>query len=305
MFALEIEDLTKVYPSGIQALKGISLRVPEGDFFALLGPNGAGKSTCIGVISSLIIKTSGCISISGLDIDAEPHLSRAGLGVVAQEFNLNMFETAYDVVFRQGGYHGLSRRQSRINTERYLRALQLWDRRDLKVRELSGGMKRRLMVAKAMVNDGSVLILDEPTAGVDVETRHATWDFLRELNGEGKTIILTTHYLEEAEQLCRDVAIINNGELIANTSVSDLLHQLEVETFIFDLAAPLEGELRLGGLEWRRREGSEVEVDLPQGETLNRVFAEFSRCGIEVISMRTRASRLEEAFVSSLGEYQQ
>ena len=239
MKALSISNLKKEYTGGLQALKGIDLDVEKGDFFALLGPNGAGKSTTIGIISSLVTKTSGIVKILDIDIDENHSLAKKKLGVVGQEVNFNQFEKVGDIIRNQAGYYGLSFKQARENAKHYMRKLDIWDKRDEQARKLSGGMKRRVMVAKALVNNPELLILDEPTAGVDIELRRSLWDFLTEINDDGTTIILTTHYLEEAERLCRNIAIIDSGEIVENTSMQELLTRLEVETFVFDLSKPL------------------------------------------------------------------
>lgn len=298
--ALVIKSLHKTYSNGVEALKNLNLSVGQGDFFALLGANGAGKSTTIGIVNSIVKKTSGKIFIQGIDTDENFLKAKSQLGVVAQELNLNQFEKVVDVVRRQAGYYGLSPRTARTNTERYLKKLQLWDKRDVTVRELSGGMKRRMMVAKAMVHEANLLILDEPTAGVDIETRRETWDFLKEINSDGTTIILTTHYLEEAEALCKNIAIINKGELVIDTSMRDLLGQLEMETYVFDLADEIGTDADLRDLTWRIKSPCEIEVDLPRGDTVNHIFSELSRNEIGVLSMRTKTNRLEMAFMHTL-----
>lgn len=240
MVALEIEDLRKTYKGGFEALKGISLSVEKGDFYALLGPNGAGKSTTIGIISSLVNKSSGGVKVFGHDIDKELELAKQNLGLVPQEFNFNMFETVEQIVLQQAGYYGVSRADAKVRAQKYLTQLDLWDKRKERARSLSGGMKRRLMIARALMHEPQLLILDEPTAGVDIELRRSMWEFLKKINQEGITIILTTHYLEEAEMLCRNIGIINRGELIENTSMKSLLNKLQVETFILDLEAGVE-----------------------------------------------------------------
>jgi ABC-2 type transport system ATP-binding protein len=301
--ALSIRDLKKVYDSGTEALKGISLDVMPGDFFAVLGPNGAGKSTTIGIISSLIRKSSGTVDIFGKSIDQEFAAARQFLGIVPQEFNFSMFEKVEDIVLQQAGYYGLPRAQAKKQAEKYLRKLSLWDKRNTPARMLSGGMKRRLMIARALVHEPRLLVLDEPTAGVDIELRRSMWDFLREINGEGTTIILTTHYLEEAENLCRNVAIIDHGRIVQNTSIRKLLQQLSKEVFIFDSHQVLSTMPDLPGYQVRQIDDHtlEVEVETEKGHTLNEVFQSLTAQNITVSSMRNKANRLEELFVSMTG----
>lgn len=296
--AITIRGLRKVYADATPALNGIDLDVQPGDFFALLGPNGAGKSTTIGVLSSLVRKTSGKVSVFGHDIDTHFSLAKQRLGIVPQEVNFNLFETGLDIVLNQAGYYGLGRRQASRNAERYLRQLGLWEKRKTPSRMLSGGMKRRLMVARALVHEPDVLILDEPSAGVDIELRRSMWSFLKEINEQGKTIILTTHYLEEAEQLCRHVAIINKGEIIENTSVKSLLKKLNREVFVLDLREDLASIPVVDGYQLIRRDARTLEADVEKGQSLNVLFSGLSELGIEVISMRNKVNRLEELFVS-------
>ncbi len=297
--ALSIRGLTKVYGNGFQALKGIDLDVAEGDFFALLGPNGAGKSTTLGVVCSLVQKSAGRVSIFGIDIDRDFARAKYHLGVVPQEFNFNQFEKVLDIVLAQAGYYGMSRREALPRAEQLLRDLSLWDKRNGSARMLSGGMKRRLMIARALMHRPKLLILDEPTAGVDIELRRSMWEYMRRINREeGTTIILTTHYLEEAESLCRNVAIINHGEIIRHTSVRELLTELDTETFLFDLAHPVEVAPEVEGFEVSRVEPSQLAVVVHRGQRLNDVFSALGAQGIEVVSMRNRANRLEEMFVS-------
>ena len=297
--ALSIRGLTKVYGNGFQALKGIDLDVAEGDFFALLGPNGAGKSTTLGVVSSLVQKSAGRVSIFGIDIDRDFARAKYHLGVVPQEFNFNQFEKVLDIVLAQAGYYGMSRRQALPRAEELLRDLGLWDKRNGSARMLSGGMKRRLMIARALMHRPKLLILDEPTAGVDIELRRSMWEYMRRINREeGTTIILTTHYLEEAESLCRNVAIINHGEIIRNTSVRDLLMELDTETFLLDLAHPVEAAPEVEGFEVSQPEPAQLAVVVHRGQRLNDVFEALSARGIQVVSMRNRSNRLEEMFVS-------
>lgn len=297
MSALTIRNLTKTYANGVQALKGIDLEVKKGDFFALLGPNGAGKSTTIGVISSLVNKSDGDVSIFGYSLDTQRSLAKKQIGVVPQEFNFNQFEKVFDIVVTQAGFYGIPGPLARERAEKYLRQLGLWDKRDKQSRTLSGGMKRRLMIARALVHEPELLILDEPTAGVDIELRRSMWDFLTKLNEQGKTIILTTHYLEEAESLCRHIAIIDHGVIAENTDMKSLLEQLQVETFILDLARPVTQAPQLEGFEVSLRDAKTLEVAVPKSESLNTLFAELARQNFEVMSMRNKANRLEELFV--------
>ncbi|KXO09761.1 MULTISPECIES: ABC transporter ATP-binding protein [Marinobacter] len=296
-YALEIEGLVKSYSSGFQALKGIDLQVQEGDFFALLGPNGAGKSTTLGIVSSLVNKSGGRVKVFGHDIDTELSAAKLNLGVVPQEFNFNQFEKVFDIVTTQAGYYGIPLKQARISAEKYLRKLGLWDKRDTPSRMLSGGMKRRLMIARALVHEPRLLILDEPTAGVDIELRRSMWQFLEEMNRQGTTIILTTHYLEEAEALCRNIAIIDHGEIIRHTSKRELLKQLSVETFVLDLEQPVDAAPELEGFHCELNDDGALEAEVAKGQGLNALFVELEKQGIKVISMRTKANRLEELFV--------
>ena len=299
MEALTIKNLKKTYEGNLEALKGIDLNVEEGDFFALLGPNGAGKTTTIGIISSLINKTSGLVKILGIDIDLEHSLAKKQLGVVGQEINFNQFEKVGQIIRNQAGYHGLSYREAKQNAEFFMKRLDIFDRRNEKGRTLSGGMKRRVMVAKALVNRPKLLILDEPTAGVDIELRRSLWDFLQEINSElGTTIILTTHYLEEAERLCRNIAIIDKGDIIENTSMKNLLARLEKETFTMDLNAPLVEAPSEGDFEFLLKDPKTLVVTVKRGQQLNEVFKTLSDKGIKVLSMRNETGRLEELFLS-------
>ncbi len=301
--ALSIRGLTKVYGNGFHALKGIDLDVAQGDFYALLGPNGAGKSTTLGVVCSLVQKTAGKVSIFGIDIDQDFARAKYHLGVVPQEFNFNQFERVIDIVLAQAGYYGMSRREALPRAEELLRDLGLWDKRNGSARMLSGGMKRRLMIARALMHRPKLLILDEPTAGVDIELRRSMWEYMRRINEkEGTTIILTTHYLEEAESLCRRVGIINHGEIIRDTSVRDLLAELDAETFLLDLAHPIESAPSIEGFEARKSDDAQLAVMVHRGQRLNDVFDALGRQGIEVVSMRNRANRLEEMFVSMVEE---
>jgi ABC-2 type transport system ATP-binding protein len=299
MEALTIKNLKKTYEGKLEALKGIDLNVEEGDFFALLGPNGAGKTTTIGIISSLVNKTSGQVKILGIDIDQEHSLAKKNLGVVGQEINFNQFEKVGQIIRNQAGYHGLSYIQAKQNTEFFMKRLDIWDRRNEQARSLSGGMKRRVMVAKALVNRPKLLILDEPTAGVDIELRRSLWDFLQEINHElGTTIILTTHYLEEAERLCRNIAIIDKGDIIENTSMKSLLARLEKETFSMDLDIAIETVPIDKDFEFHLKDSKTLEVTVKKGQQLNEVFKTLSEQGIKVLSMRNETGRLEELFLS-------
>jgi ABC-2 type transport system ATP-binding protein len=296
--ALSIKDLRKTYNEKFEALKGISLNVMPGDFFAMLGPNGAGKSTTIGIICSLVRKTSGTVEVFGKNIDTDFSAVKKHLGVVPQEFNFSMFEKVEDIVLQQAGYYGLPRKQALAQTEKYLKQLSLWDKRQTPARMLSGGMKRRLMIARALVHEPQLLILDEPTAGVDIELRRSMWDFLREINAAGTTIILTTHYLEEAESLCRNIAIIDHGTIVQNTSIKSLLQQLNKEVFIFDVKGNLLHLPVLDGHHVSQIDEHSFEVDVTKGQSLNGVFAQLTAQQIEIVSMRNKANRLEEMFVA-------
>lgn len=295
--ALSIQDLTKTYKNGFHALKGISFEVEVGDFFALLGPNGAGKSTTIGIITSLVNKTSGKVTVFGKDIDTEIGAAKSHIGLVPQEFNFNVFEPIIEVVVNQAGYYGLAPVLARKRAERYLKQLRLWDKRNDGARLLSGGMKRRLMIARALMHEPDLLILDEPTAGVDIETRHSMWEFLKQINSQGTTIILTTHYLEEAENLCRNIAIIDNGLLVANTSMRSLLYQLQIETFVLDLIEPAPEGISLRGYAVQMVDGRTMEVNVTKGAGINALFSELSAKGIQVSAMRNKSNRLEQLFM--------
>ncbi|MFD2110346.1 ABC transporter ATP-binding protein [Thiorhodococcus fuscus] len=297
MFALDVQQLTKTYRGGFQALKGIDLQVDEGDFFALLGPNGAGKSTFIGIVSSLVNKTTGQVRVFGNDQDADPEAVKSCIGLVPQEFNFNLFLPVIEVVLNQAGYYGIPRHEAKIRAERYLRQLDLWDRRNQEMRRLSGGMKRRLMIARALVHQPRLLILDEPTAGVDIEIRRSMWSFLRDLNAEGTTIILTTHYLEEAESLCRNIAIINQGRIAERTSISALLNKLHTETFVLNLKGRVSELPELGGFVLQYLDDCTLEVEMNRDHTINGLFDALSRNGIEVISLRNKQNRLERLFL--------
>ncbi|KAE8545053.1 ABC transporter ATP-binding protein [Marinobacter nauticus] len=301
-YALDIEGLTKNYSDGFQALKGIDLHVREGDFFALLGPNGAGKSTTLGIVSSLVNKSGGNVRVFGHDIDTDLSSAKLSLGVVPQEFNFNQFEKVEDIVTTQAGYYGIPLKTAKVSAEKYLKKLGLWDKRHTPARMLSGGMKRRLMIARALVHEPRLLILDEPTAGVDIELRRSMWQFLEEMNRQGTTIILTTHYLEEAEALCRNIAIIDHGQIIRHTSKRELLQQLSVETFVLDTEQPLEKAPELSAFNASLDDDGALEVEVAKGQGLNALFIELENLGIRVLSMRTKANRLEELFVRMVEE---
>ncbi len=297
MPALSIHHLQKIYKNGVHALKDINLSVEEGDFFALLGPNGAGKTTLIGILSSLVTKTSGKLAIFDQDIDIEPQRIKSYIGLVPQEFNFSVFDKVLDIAATQAGYHGLPYSLAYARAEKYLKQLDLWDKRNATPRTLSGGMKRRLMIARALVHEPKLLILDEPTAGVDIEIRHSMWDFLREINKQGTTIILTTHYLEEAENLCRHIAIIDNGKIIEHARMSDLLNRLNVETFVLYLQHPLSALPDLPAYHCRLVDEITLEVDLEGSRTMNDLFAMLSAHNIHVTRMRNKRNRLEELFI--------
>lgn len=296
MKALSIKGLTKTYQGGTQALKGIDLEVEQGDFFALLGPNGAGKSTAIGIVSSLVNKTEGQIDIFEYSLANQPVQAKSCIGLVPQEFNFNQFEPLMQIMLNQAGYYGVPRNVARPRAEKYLKQLDLWDKRNAPARQLSGGMKRRLMIARALMHEPRMLILDEPTAGVDIEIRRSMWTFLKEINQQGVTIILTTHYLEEAEMLCRNIAIIDKGKIVQNTSMKALLSTLNIETFVLDLSKNIDS-LTLEGFETRLVDAHTVEVDVAKESGLNGVFEQLSQQGIQVLSMRNKSNRLEELFV--------
>jgi ABC-2 type transport system ATP-binding protein len=300
MHALEVKNLCKTYQNGVEALKGISLQVEEGDFFALLGPNGAGKSTLIGIVSSLVNATSGETLVFGTSVQTERSRAMSYIGLVPQELNFNQFEKPFEIVSNQGGYYGIPRSIAKARAEKYLRQLQLWDKAFTIARNLSGGMKRRLMIARAMVNEPRLLILDEPTAGVDIEIRRSLWAFIKQINDDGTTVILTTHYLEEAEQLCRNIAIIDHGIIVENTGMKQLLAKLEIETFILDLRESLDQCPQVDGMEINMRDSKTLVVSLPKKKSLNFLFAELTRQDIHVLSMRNKANRLEELFLGML-----
>ena len=297
MSALTVRNLTKVYRNGFEALKGVDLTVAEGDFYALLGPNGAGKSTLIGIVSSLVNKTAGQVEVFGHDLDQDPEGVKSCIGLVPQEFNFNLFLPVIEVVLNQAGYYGIPRREARERAERYLRKLDLWDRRHTEMRLLSGGLKRRLMIARALVHEPRLLILDEPTAGVDIEIRRSMWAFLRELNRKGTTIILTTHYLEEAESLCRRIAIINGGQIAERSDMADLLSRLQTETFVLNLKGRVAELPQLGGFVLQHVDDCTLEAEVSKDHTINGLFEALSRNGIEVISLRNKQNRLEKLFL--------
>lgn len=295
--AIEIINLKKIYNNQMEALKGISFSVDKGDFIALLGPNGAGKSTTIGIICSLVNKSEGEVKVFGHSIDTDLEAAKRCIGLVPQEFNFNQFETCLQIVVTQAGYYGVPRKIAHQRAEVVLKKLSLWDKRNSQSRELSGGMKRRLMIARALVHEPKILILDEPTAGVDIEIRRDMWVFLKELNQQGTTIVLTTHYLEEAEQLCRNIAIINHGEIIENTTMKDLISRLAIETFVLDVSQLPDEFPDLENIQFRPRDESSLEIDVPKEAVLNKVFEWLSAQGISVKSMRNKSNRLEELFV--------
>jgi len=296
-YALEINQLHKIYDNGFEVLKGISFKVKEGDFFALLGPNGAGKSTTLGVVSSLVNKTSGSVKVFGHDLDIKVGLAKCMMGVVPQEFNFNMFEKVQDVVIYQAGYYGIARHEALRRSEELLKQLGLWDKRDEVSRTLSGGMKRRLMIARALVHQPKLLILDEPTAGVDIELRRSMWEFLTRINEQGTTIILTTHYLEEAENLCRNIAIIDQGNIIKHSPMRELLKTVSTETLVLDLQQPLAQAPIVEGYRLVLINNTHIEVTLQQGQDINGLFTRLTAVGIQVVSMRNKTNRLEELFV--------
>jgi ABC-2 type transport system ATP-binding protein len=297
MNALSVRDLTKTYKNGVQALKGVDLDVEQGDFFALLGPNGAGKTTLIGIVTSLVNKTGGRAAVFGHDIDTNLEAAKACIGIVPQEFNFNMFEAPFTIVVNQAGFYGIPRPVARERAEKYLKQLQLWEKRNTIARSLSGGMKRRLMIARALMHEPRLLILDEPTAGVDIEIRRSMWDFLREINEQGTTIILTTHYLEEAETLCRNIAIIDGGRIVERDRMSSLLRRLNTETFVLNLRNSLEQVPLLPDYRVKLIDPHNLEVEVSKEQNLNELFARLSASGLEVLSMRNKVNRLEEIFM--------
>lgn len=297
MKALDITDLKKIYKGGVQALRGVNLHVDEGDFFALLGPNGAGKSTTIGIISSLVNASEGDVKVFGYDLNTEKEKAKSCIGLVPQEFNFNQFETVLQIVLNQAGYYGVPRNVAKDRAEKYLKQLDLWEKKDMAARTLSGGMKRRLMIARALMHEPKLLILDEPTAGVDIEIRRSMWDFLKTINEQGITIILTTHYLEEAEMLCRNIAIIDKGTIVENTSMKSLLAKLSMETFVLDLGNYANKPV-ISGFTHRLLDENTLEVDVEKTEGLNPVFTQLTEQSVPVLSMRNKSNRLEELFVT-------
>jgi ABC-2 type transport system ATP-binding protein len=297
MNALVLRQLTKVYKNGIQALKAIDLNVEEGDFFALLGPNGAGKTTAIGITTSLVNKTSGVVEVFGHDIDKELEAAKSCIGLVPQEMNFNMFETPFTIVVNQAGFYGIPRPLAKQRAEKYLKQLQLWDRRNSIARSLSGGMKRRLMIARALMHEPRLLILDEPTAGVDIEIRRSMWEFLRNINEQGTTIILTTHYLEEAESLCRNIAIIEGGNIIERDTMANVLRKLQTEVFVFNLRDAHSVAPQLSGFTAVLSDDHTLEIEMSKSQSLNDIFSQLSAQGIVVNSMRNKVNRLEELFI--------
>ena len=295
--ALSITELKKTYKGGVEALRGVQLEVHEGDFFALLGPNGAGKSTTIGIVCSLVNKSSGKVKVFGHDIDTELDAAKSCIGLVPQEFNFNQFEPVFEIVVNQAGYYGIDRATASIRAEKYLKQLGLWEKRKEMARELSGGMKRRLMIARALVHEPRLLILDEPTAGVDIEIRRSMWKFLKEINAQGTTIILTTHYLEEAENLCKHIAIIDQGLTIESTDMRELLKRLQQETFVFNTREAISAVPDITDYVIRRIDAHMLEVDIDKSQSLNELFSVFSSNGIHIDSMRNKSNRLEELFV--------
>ena len=301
MKALSFRQLTKTYKNGVQALKGIDLDVEEGDFFALLGPNGAGKTTAIGIITSLVNKSSGQVEVFGHDIDRELAIAKSCIGLVPQEINFNQFETVTTILVNQAGFYGIPRHVAHQRLEKYLNALQLWEKRNAVSRSLSGGMKRRLMIARALMHEPRLLILDEPTAGVDIEVRRSMWTFMRDINAAGTTIILTTHYLEEAENLCRHVAIIDKGRIIENDRMSRVMRKLQTEIFVFNLRNPIAALPELPGYQVQMPDDHTLEIEVSKDQNLNEIFSRLSSNGIEVLSMRNKSNRLEELFMRLVG----
>ena len=301
-YALEIDNLKKVYSGGTEALKGISLKVNEGDFYALLGPNGAGKSSTIGIIGTLVTKTSGNVKIFGIDIDEDVAMAKSMLGVVSQEINFSQFENVIDIVTTQAGFYGIPLKEALYKTELILKRLGLWDKRNEQARTLSGGFKRRLMIAKALIHEPKLLILDEPTAGVDIELRREMWDFLKEINANGTTIILTTHYLEEAEQLCKNIAIIDHGELIENTTMKNLLSRLDVQGFLLDMDKSLESPPAIANFKIALEDPMTLNVEIKKDQSINHLFDQLTEQGIKVLSMRNKSNRLEEMFIEMVNK---
>jgi ABC-2 type transport system ATP-binding protein len=297
MPALSVRGLTKTYRNGVQALRGVDLDVERGDFFALLGPNGAGKTTLIGIITSLVNKSAGTASVFGYDLDTQLERAKSCIGVVPQELNFNQFESPYTIVVNQAGFYGIPRAEARVRAEKYLRQLQLWEKRNGIARGLSGGMKRRLMIARALMHEPRLLVLDEPSAGVDIEVRRSMWEFLQDINARGTTIILTTHYLEEAETLCRNIAIIDQGQIVESDRMSNLLRGLHTETFVLNLRTPLASAPRIAGYEVTLVDETTLEASVSSEQGLNDLFAQLAGAGVEVLSMRNKVNRLEEVFM--------
>ena len=297
MLALSIHGLTKTYRNGVQALRGVDLDVEQGDFFALLGPNGAGKTTLIGIITSLVNKSSGTASVFGYDLDRDLERAKSCIGIVPQELNFNQFESPLTIVINQAGFYGIPRAIARERAEKYLKQLQLWDKRNGMARGLSGGMKRRLMIARALMHEPRLLVLDEPTAGVDIEIRRSMWEFLNDINARGTTIILTTHYLEEAESLCRNIAIINNGQIVERDRMSNLLRGLHTETFVLNLREPITAAPQIAGYTLVRVDDNTIEAEVSKEQSLNGLFTQLAALGHEVVSMRNKVNRLEEVFM--------
>ena len=297
MYALDVSNLKKTYKNGVEALKGIDLRVEEGDFFALLGPNGAGKSTLIGIVSSLVNATGGETKVFGISVQSDRSRAMAQIGLVPQEINFNQFEKPFEICVNQAGYYGVPRSIARERAEKYLKQLQLWDKAFRPSRQMSGGMKRRLLIARAMMHEPRLLILDEPTAGVDIEIRRSMWEFIEGINAAGTTVILTTHYLEEAENLCRNIAIIDHGTIVENTTVKELLGKLDIETFVLDLGAPIDAAPQVEGMEVELRDPTTLLASLPKSQSLNALFTTLEARDIQVKSMRNKVNRLEELFL--------
>lgn len=297
MKALSIRNLRKTYAGGLEALKGIDLDVEAGDFFALLGPNGAGKSTAIGIVCSLVNATSGSVNVFGADLKTQREQAKSSIGLVPQEINFNQFETVQNIVLNQAGYYGIARKEARKRAEKCLKQMMLWDKRNVVSRRLSGGMKRRVMIARALVHSPQLLILDEPTAGVDIEIRRSMWELMQEVNAQGTTIILTTHYLEEAESLCRNIAIINHGEIVEHSDMTSLLARLHVDYFVLDLARPVNAAPKIEGYQIEQAEEKVLNVAVPKECGLNRLFQELSKNNIDVISLKNKSNRLEQLFM--------
>lgn len=305
--AVQLKGLEKTYANGTQALRGIDLTVEEGDFFALLGPNGAGKSTAIGILSSLVRKSAGQVEVFGHNLDTEPELVKSKIGLVPQEFNFNQFEPVVEIVINQGGFYGMPRRQAYERARHILTTLELWGKKDVQARELSGGMKRRLMIARALIHKPRLLILDEPTAGVDIEIRHTMWEFMQEINAAGTTIILTTHYLEEAESLCRHIAIINQGQIAEHAKMDELLRRLHAEVFVLSTAAPVPDDIYDSQFRLQPLQECTLEAEVRQGQSINDLFEVLSQKGVKILSLRNKQNRLEQFFVDRIknGNYRE